>query len=175
MTHHYLLPLQLATVAAARFGSLRAPETTALSPGHTAPGDAGARDAGGWQFSATQRTVPPGQLLLTLQNPGRCHPVWAVTAVQEPAGLNEEGQGVPPTPQATVQSLGSFSCRRNIAQVGPRSGQISFLLLETTADQAGAWDPSSRNHTPPAGLGHPTVKNSRVTDRQAQEEKQHEP
>lgn len=58
------------TVAAARFGSLRA----LLSPGHTAPGDSGARDAGGWQLSATQRTAPPGQLLITLQNPGRQSP-----------------------------------------------------------------------------------------------------
>ena len=60
----------IGTVAAACFGSLRA----LLSPGHTALGDSGARDAGGWQFYATQRTAPPGQLLLTLQNPGQLLP-----------------------------------------------------------------------------------------------------
>lgn len=124
--HDPLLPvaLQLATVAAACFGSLQALETTTLSPGHTALGASGARGADSLQFSLQHREP---LLLANSCSPFRtqavCHPVWAVTAVQEPAGLNEEGQVVAPAPQAAVQSSGSFSCGRNIASL-PRSGPV---------------------------------------------------
>lgn len=151
MIHCYLLPLQPATAAAARFGSLQALETTAVSPGHAALGASGARDADSLQFSL-QHGEP--LLLANSYSPFRtqagCHPVWAVTAVQEPAGLNGEGQGVPPTPSSCCAKLGElFLWEEHCfhAQVGPCSGQIPFLLLETTPDQVGRGPGSPASET----------------------------
>ena len=117
MIHHYLLPLQLALW---QLHALAASEHSCLQDtqpwGTQGPG----MQAAG---SSMQHREP--LLLANSYSPFKtqasCCPVWEVMAVREPAGLNEEGQGVPPTPQATVQSSESFSCGKNIASL-PRSG-----------------------------------------------------
>lgn len=171
MIHCYLLPLQPA--------SLQALETTAVSPGHAALGASGARDADGLQFSL-QHGEP--LFLANSYSPFRtqagCHPVWAVTAVQEPAGLNGEGQEVPPQPlKPLCKARGAFPVGGTLLPCPGRApfwaDSLPLTRNHPRPSRKWAWEPSFRNHSP--SVGFVTPREELPDDRQAQEEKQCEP
>ena len=92
MIPHYLLPLQLAPW---QLHALAASECSCLQDTQPRGTQGPGMQAAG---SSLQHREP--LLLANSCSPFRtqagCRPVWVVTAVREPAGLNEEGQGVPP-------------------------------------------------------------------------------
>lgn len=90
----------------------------------------------------------------------------------------EKDKRFPPSPSSRCAKLGELFLweeHRFRAQVGPRSGQIPFLLLENhpRPSRKWAWEPSFRNHSP--SVGFVTPREELPDDRQAQEEKQCEP
>ena len=152
---HYLLFLQLATLAAACSGNFQPLEATALSPSHTL---GGLRGQGSRDFAvlpAAQHGPFPLPLLAisysSFNTQVGCHPTWEVIAVQEPTGL-KKAKGIP-APQATAQgrSLGYFPYGRNMVSLprsGPILGRFPFIRNHLRPSRKGAWNPSFRNHTP---------------------------